>query len=47
MREIAGVIAIIITIILIFFSEEFRDITKIGLLVYIGYILTELYKAVK
>ena len=47
MKEIAGTLAIIFTLILLFSSEELRDITKIGLLIYIGYTLCEIWKILK
>ena len=47
MQEIARVIAIIMIIILLLISEEFRDFTKVGLLIYICYLLTEIVKILK
>lgn len=47
MREIAGVIGLIMALILICSSEQFRDIVKIGLLGYISYNLYELIKILK
>ena len=47
MREIAGVIALVISIILIVFSEEFRDILKVGTLLFIAHIVFEIYKVIK
>ena len=47
MKEIAGVIAFIFTIVLLFSSEELRDLVKIGLLAYIGYIIFEIWKIIK
>lgn len=44
MQEIAKVLAIIMTVILIMVSEQFRDIIKIGFLMYISYILFHIYK---
>ena len=44
MREIAKVLAIIIIIILVIDSEQFRDIIKVGFLMYISYILFHIYK---
>lgn len=44
MQEIAKVLAIIMTVILIMVSEQFRDIVKIGFLMYISYILFHIYK---
>lgn len=44
MREIAKVLAIIIIVILIIDSEQFRDIIKVGFLMYISYILFHIYK---
>ena len=47
MKEIAGVIAFIFTVALLFSSEELRDMAKIGLLAYIAYILCEIWKIIK
>ena len=44
MKEIAGVIVIIMIIILMMLSEQFRDFIKVGLLIYISYILFHIYK---
>lgn len=44
MREIAKVLAIIIIIILVIDSEQFRDIIKVGFLMYISYVLFHIYK---
>ena len=44
MQEIAKVLAIIMTVILVMISEQFRDIIKIGFLMYISYILFHIYK---
>ena len=44
MQEIAKVLAIIIIIILVIDSEQFRDIIKVGFLMYISYILFHIYK---
>ena len=44
MREIVKVLAIIIIIILVIDSEQFRDIIKVGFLMYISYILFHIYK---
>lgn len=44
MREIAKVLAIIIIMILVIDSEQFRDIIKVGFLMYISYVLFHIYK---
>ena len=44
MQEIAKVLAIIIIIILVIDSEQFRDIIKVGFLMYISYVLFHIYK---
>lgn len=44
MKEIAAFIAIIMLIIFILISDEFRNVVIIGLLVYIIYILSEIYR---
>ena len=44
MREIAKVLAIIIIIILVIDSEQFRDIIKVGFLMYMSYVLFHIYK---
>lgn len=44
MKEIAAFIAIIMLIIFILISDEFRNVIIIGLLVYITYILSEIYR---
>ena len=44
MKEIAAFIAIIMLIIFILISDEFRNVVIIGLLVYITYILSEIYR---
>ena len=47
MREIVGVIGLIITLILICSSEQIRDVVKIGLLGYISYNLYEIVRILK
>jgi hypothetical protein len=47
MREIAGVIAIIMVTILLILSEEFRDLIKVGALLFIAHLVFEIYKVIK
>lgn len=47
MREIAGVIAIIMITILLILSEEFRDLIKVGALLFIAHLVFEIYKVIK
>ena len=47
MREIAGVIAIVMVIILLVISEQFRDLVKIGTLLFIAHMIFEIWKLLK
>jgi len=47
MREIAGIIAIVISIILLVMSEQFRDLIKVGTLLFIAHIVYQIWEVLK
>ena len=47
MKEIAGVIAIIMVIIMIMISEQFRELIKVGILLFIAHMIFEIWKLLK
>jgi hypothetical protein len=47
MREVAGIIAIIMVTILLILSEEFRDLVKVGTLLFITHMVYEIWKILK